>query len=101
MYANPKVGIMPHTVQAYSLEADPAPVYGNVNFEYMMEWMFYEAKRTPDREVVFYGETNYWSTSSFCPFALCVRVCLKRYALIGAMSILAFLCFCPCMASAA
>jgi hypothetical protein len=51
------LGVLPHTVQFYSM-LDPAPVYGNSNFTYMLDWMMEQAA-TP-REVVFYGETEYW-----------------------------------------
>lgn len=64
---------MPHTVQIYAYD-DPAPTYGNENFTYLFDFMFYEleqnvqgAKGSPDtnfipkgREIVFHGETGYW-----------------------------------------
>ena len=34
IYADPRLGIMPHTVQFYSYD-DPAPTYGNANFSGM------------------------------------------------------------------
>jgi hypothetical protein len=34
IFADESLGIMPHTVQAYTFE-DPAPVYGNQDFGYM------------------------------------------------------------------
>jgi hypothetical protein len=58
MYATDELGIMPHTVQAYSFE-DPAPVYGNTNFEYMEQFMFYEAQ-TSTKANIYHPETNYW-----------------------------------------
>jgi hypothetical protein len=58
-YATPKLGVLPHTVQAYGLDDPAAGVYGNQNFQEMREFMFYEAQKG-DREVLYYGETAYW-----------------------------------------
>lgn len=44
----------------YSLDGDPAPVYGNVNFTYMDDFMFYEAQTSPKRDTIYHPETNYW-----------------------------------------
>lgn len=55
-YADPRMGIMPHTVQHYGL-ADPAPTYGNTNFAYMREFLQEEVGL---REVVWHAETAYW-----------------------------------------
>jgi hypothetical protein len=57
-YADPRVCIMPHTVQPYSLD-DPAPTYGNTDFGYMREFMQEEAGA---REVRWHPETAYWCT---------------------------------------
>ena len=57
-YANPRVGIMPHTVQVYALD-DTAPTYGNTDFGYMREFMQEEAGA---REVRWNPETAYWCT---------------------------------------
>ncbi|KAG5189441.1 hypothetical protein JKP88DRAFT_301763, partial [Tribonema minus] len=58
-YANPAMGVMPHTVQAYGLDDFSANVYGNADFSEMRDYMFYEAKKG-ERAVVYYGETAYW-----------------------------------------
>lgn len=55
-YAVPELGVMPHTVQAYGLD-DPAPTYGNTNFEPIMEFLFQEL---PHRTVIWHPETAYW-----------------------------------------
>lgn len=57
-YADPRVGIMPHTVQPYALD-DPAPTYENTDFAYMREFMQEEAGA---REVRWHPETAYWCT---------------------------------------
>jgi hypothetical protein len=59
MMASENLGILPHTVQAYSLDDPTAGVYNNRNFEYMLDWMLWEAGNS-SREVVFHPETNYW-----------------------------------------
>ncbi|HWB74499.1 MAG TPA: hypothetical protein VG755_06080, partial [Nannocystaceae bacterium] len=55
-YADPRMGIMPHTIQHYGLD-DPAPTYGNTDFAFMFEFMAEEAGR---RTVVWHPETAYW-----------------------------------------
>ena len=55
-YADPRLGIQPHTVQHYALD-DPAPTYGNTDFAYMREYLQEEVGR---REVVWHPETAYW-----------------------------------------
>lgn len=55
-YADPRMGIMPHTVQHYGLE-DPAPTYGNTDFAYVREFLQEEVGL---REVVWHAETAYW-----------------------------------------
>ena len=57
-YADPRVCIMPHTVQPYALD-EPAPTYGNTDFDYMREFMQEEAGA---REVRWHPETAYWCT---------------------------------------
>lgn len=56
MMADSRLGIMPHTVQTYSID-DPAPTYGNENFSYILEFALYQAGKRP---VVFHPETGYW-----------------------------------------
>ena len=60
IFADPRLGILPHTVEAYSFD-DPSPVYGNKNFTYMLDFMFEVAKRG-ERQVLYYGESAYWVT---------------------------------------
>jgi hypothetical protein len=54
--ADPALGVMPHTVEHYSLD-DPAPTYGNTDFGYMRSFLQEEAG---EREVVWHPETAYW-----------------------------------------
>jgi len=55
-FADPRLGVQPHTVQHYSLD-DPAPTYGNEDFGYIADFTRHEAGR---REVVWHPETAYW-----------------------------------------
>ncbi len=55
-YADPRMGIMPHTIQHYGLD-DPAPTYGNTDFAFMLEFM---AEEAGSRTVVWHPETAYW-----------------------------------------
>ena len=55
-FADPRLGVMPHTVQHYGLD-DPAPTYGNTDFGYMRDFMRYQMGR---REVAWHPETAYW-----------------------------------------
>lgn len=55
-YADPRLGVMPHTVQHYGL-TDLAPTYGNTDFGYMREFLQEEAGA---RQVVWHPETAYW-----------------------------------------
>ncbi len=59
MFATPKLGVFPHTIQVYSLDDPTANAYGNQNFSFIEEYMVQEAK-WGNRSVVFYGETAYW-----------------------------------------
>ena len=55
-YADPRLGVLPHTVQHYGLD-DPAPTYGNADFSSILRF----AERTSgQREVIWYPETAYW-----------------------------------------
>ena len=58
--AVPEMGVMPHTVQMYSL-TDPAPTYSNDNsdgtFGHIREFLQEEVGR---RQVVWHPETAYW-----------------------------------------
>ena len=55
-YADPRMGVMPHTVQMYGLD-DPAPTYNNTDFGYIREFLQQEVGR---RQVVWHPETAYW-----------------------------------------
>jgi hypothetical protein len=55
-FADPALGVMPHTVQHYALD-DPAPTYGNDDFGFMREFMHLEAG---SRSTLWYPETAYW-----------------------------------------
>jgi hypothetical protein len=55
-FADPRLGVMPHTVQHYGLD-DPAPTYGNTDFGYVREFLRREVGL---REVVWHPETAYW-----------------------------------------
>ena len=55
-YADPRLGVMPHTVQHYGLE-DPAPTYGNTDFSEIRRFQQMQAGR---REVLWHPETAYW-----------------------------------------
>lgn len=55
-FADPRVGVYPHTVQFYDL-LGPAPAYENESFEFMYDWML---DRVGERKVYFYPETAYW-----------------------------------------
>lgn len=57
-YAVKEVGVLPHTVQVYSLD-DPAPTYGQKNFKDMWRYMSLEAGR---RSVLWFPESAYWVT---------------------------------------
>ncbi len=57
-YADTRLGVMPHSVQFYSLD-DPAPTYGNKDFGYMREFLQEEAGV---REVLWHPESAYWCT---------------------------------------
>ncbi len=56
LYADARLGIMPHTVQIYSLD-DPAPVYGQQDFTDMRRLIALAAGKRP---VLWYPESSYW-----------------------------------------
>lgn len=55
-YADPGMGVYPHTVQYYDLQG-PAPAYGNDDFSEVYAWML---DRIGERKVYYYPETAYW-----------------------------------------
>ncbi len=55
-FADPRMGVYPHTVQFYDL-LGPAPTYENDSFRFMHEWML---DRVGERKVYYYPETAYW-----------------------------------------
>ena len=58
-FADPALGVFPHTVQMYGLDDPTAGAYGNRDFQLIEDYMHYEAS-IGNRSVVFYGETSYW-----------------------------------------
>ena len=54
--ADPRVGVMPHTVQFYDLYR-PAPTYGNEDFSHIRAFLLEEIG---ERRVIYYPETSYW-----------------------------------------
>lgn len=56
-YADKKLGVMPHTVQFYTVD-DPASTYGQSNFTFMLHSALYTA--STQRPTLFFGETAYW-----------------------------------------
>lgn len=55
-YGDPRIGLMPHTVQIYSLD-DPAPTYGRHNFSEMRRFMQLNSGK---RKMMWFPETAYW-----------------------------------------
>ncbi len=55
-YADPRLGVLPHSVQHYALD-DPAPTYGTTDFAFMREFLQEEVGR---RKVLWFPETAYW-----------------------------------------
>lgn len=55
-YADPRLAIMPHTVQHYGLD-DPAPTYGNDGFAGVRELL---QEEVGTRKVYWHPETAYW-----------------------------------------
>lgn len=63
-YADPRLGVLPHTVQVYALD-DPAPTYGQQDFQSMLRFMqWVQAANTQNpaqhRSMYWYPETAYW-----------------------------------------
>lgn len=58
-HASRSMGVMAHTVQTYAVDDPTAGSYGNNNFTYMFDYMFYEANLR-NRTVLWYPETAYW-----------------------------------------
>ncbi|MFL5784710.1 MAG: hypothetical protein ACJ76H_08890 [Bacteriovoracaceae bacterium] len=56
-YADPRVGILPHTVYLFGLEDRDAPMYGNQNFFHVLEFMLQEKGK---RRTWFYPENSYF-----------------------------------------
>lgn len=55
-YADPRLGVMAHTVQFYGLD-DPAPTYGHQDFSDMHRFMRMTSGKRP---MLWYPETAYW-----------------------------------------
>lgn len=56
-YADPSVGILPHTVYLYGIDDEHAPMYGNDNFHSIRDFMLAENSKRP---TMFYPETSYY-----------------------------------------
>ncbi len=56
-YADPRVGILPHTVYLYGIDDASAPMYGNKNFHHIRDFMLSQKDK---RRTWFYPETSYF-----------------------------------------
>lgn len=56
-FADPQVGILPHTVMFYGLLDEKAPMYGNVNFHGIRDFTLAQNSKRP---TWYYPETGYW-----------------------------------------
>lgn len=56
-FAEPEVGILPHTVYLYGLEDERVRMYGNTDFKHIKEFMIQEKNK---RRTWFYPETSYF-----------------------------------------
>lgn len=56
-FSHKDVGVLPHTVMAYSLQDPIAPVYGLENFSSMRDYL---VKQSQKRPVLYYPETSYY-----------------------------------------
>lgn len=70
-YCDESMGVLPHTVQFYSL-TDPAPTYNGKDFSEIRRFMQFQAGK---REVLWYPETAYWVS-----FDINVPIFLPIYA---------------------
>ena len=55
--ADKRVGVLPHTVMFYGLQDKSAPVYGNKNFQDMLQFI---KEQVNERPMWYYPETSYW-----------------------------------------
>jgi hypothetical protein len=55
-FADSRLGVLPHTVQHYGL-SDPAPTYGNQNFNHIRQFLQEQAGSRP---TLWHPETAYW-----------------------------------------
>ncbi len=55
-FADPRLGVLPHTVQHYGLD-DAAPTYGNGSFEPIRRFLHWQVGKRPVR---WYPESAYW-----------------------------------------
>ena len=58
VFGDTLMGVMPHTVQMYTLDDPTANTYGNANFSDILEIGLYAASQ--GRETIFYPENTYW-----------------------------------------
>jgi hypothetical protein len=56
-YADPHVGILPHTVFFYGIQDEFTPMYGRKDFQDMKDFML---KENSKRKTLYYPETSYW-----------------------------------------
>lgn len=56
-FANPNVGILPHTVYLFGIADESAPMYGNKNFKHILDFMIDQKEK---RRTWFYPETSYF-----------------------------------------
>lgn len=56
-FADPRVGILPHTVFLYGIDDEHAPMYGNKNFHFIRDFMLEQKDK---RRTWFYPETSYF-----------------------------------------
>jgi hypothetical protein len=75
-HAIPEAGILPHTVFLYGINDERAPMYGNVNFHHIRDFMVAEKDRRP---VWYYPETSY-----FCSIDIDAPLLLTDYLLTRA-----------------
>ncbi|MEK7358307.1 MAG: hypothetical protein AAB250_17810, partial [Bdellovibrionota bacterium] len=75
-FAESDVGILPHTVYLYEVEAESAPMYGNANFKAIRDFTLAEKSK---RRTWLYPETSY-----FCALDIDVPLLLTDYLLARA-----------------
>jgi len=59
-YADERMGILPHTVQTFSMTDPTSGTYNKGDFKELMKFAIDVAREQPDRRNVYYPETAYW-----------------------------------------